>query len=732
MNSTLQDLMAIDKKKKIPKTDDSDKAEYISNQENAAKTKLSATSSPSDASASSLNSESTKRSALIRLDFLNNTKIKRLWTMIGVICGLLCGIELHEALYWFSHLKQVEREISLRTEAGFYYSYFKKLIQPKYGFYEGVRSLLYDSRTEYPREINAIQRFNIYPEIFLAFIYRLLTSNSYIAGFLPHSTVFYVYSCFIFSGFGITALFLVAWSLTHSWIFGFLTATWMTVNHLDSSRTFFTVNMRENFALPFFWLQNLVLLQMLKHSTRISKKCAIWYLINTILFILCWQFNQFVLLLQSLALLSVAVVNLEYRLRVANILCLQLIASVLAMILQFLPPFTCTSISVSFAVSAIIVLYLTEGVLKKILSNCIVLNTLLISVTFGLTAAINKFTRFVTAAEADSHIWTFVKAKLGLQDKSPVPFETAIYLCHKAFDWIDNGFFTRTKTTAVLPVYCAGVIVVIILSVNYMFPQQSGKLFHMLSKKTKTVLPTRLVFLVVQSLLFGVLAILTMRMKYLWFPYIVLIAAYSVYFLSKLHHQIPVNFIAAAIAIGLLVQHYPVYKEEIQDEKEFWDPETVDLMEWISKNTPTDSSWAGTMQLMAGVKACTGRRLINHPHFEDKWLRNRTAKIYQIYARQPIHYVHNILRNEAVDFIIVEESTCRAPSSGCSTKDLIDLENGIMPESAGLFQSYASQLRTSTEPRFCDQIYYDDRESQKYFKLAFSNEKFRIYEILAV
>ena len=33
------------------------------------------------------------------------------------------------------------------------------------------------------------------------------------------------------------------------------------------------------------------------------------------------------------------------------------------------------------------------------------------------------------------------------------------------------------------------------------------------------------------------------------------------------------------------------------------------------------------MQLMAGVKLCTGRTITNHPHFEDKGLRDRTQEV---------------------------------------------------------------------------------------------------------
>lgn len=37
--------------------------------------------------------------------------------------------------------------------------------------------------------------------------------------------------------------------------------------------------------------------------------------------------------------------------------------------------------------------------------------------------------------------------------------------------------------------------------------------------------------------------------------------------------------------------------------------------------------FAGSMQLLAGVKLCTGRALTNHPHYEDSGLRERTRAV---------------------------------------------------------------------------------------------------------
>uniref|UniRef100_A0A1I7X985 Beta-lactamase domain-containing protein n=1 Tax=Heterorhabditis bacteriophora TaxID=37862 RepID=A0A1I7X985_HETBA len=160
--------------------------------------------------------------------------------------------------------------------------------------------------------------------------------------------------------------------------------------------------------------------------------------------------------------------------------------------------------------------------------------------------------------------------------------------------------------------------------------------------------------------------------------------------------------LSLAITFGLFYNHYTyVYLEQMAQEQEFYDPNTVDLMEWISKNTERDAIFTGSMQLMAGVKLCTGRRITNHPHFENKALRDRTRKLYMIYGRFSPDQIYRILREEYIDYFILEESICFQSSNGCSTKDLVDKAFGILPDSGGNTYGEMAPCRKSlisTEP----------------------------------
>merc|ERR1719239_226738 len=71
--------------------------------------------------------------------------------------------QAHENNMWFSKIKEVEREISFRTEMGLYYSYYKQVVKST-SFWQGVKELTQDKLTEHPDTINILERMNIYQE----------------------------------------------------------------------------------------------------------------------------------------------------------------------------------------------------------------------------------------------------------------------------------------------------------------------------------------------------------------------------------------------------------------------------------------------------------------------------------------------------------------------------------------------------------------------------------------
>ncbi|KAG7266303.1 hypothetical protein CRUP_005342 [Coryphaenoides rupestris] len=178
------------------------------------------------------------------------------WTSIGwsvsVGLGLLCCIyvaTLHENDLWFSNIKEVEREISFRTECGLYYSYYKQMLQaPSIG--QGLWDLVHDNLTESKRTINLLQRMNIYQEVFLSVLYRVLPIQAYL-----EPIYFYIYTVFSLQAVYVIAVYLTAWLLSGTWLAGVLAAVWYILNRVDTTRVEFTISLRENWSMPFLALQ---------------------------------------------------------------------------------------------------------------------------------------------------------------------------------------------------------------------------------------------------------------------------------------------------------------------------------------------------------------------------------------------------------------------------------------------------------------------------------------------
>ena len=84
-------------------------------------------------------------------------------------------------------------------------------------------------------------------------------------------------------------------------------------------------------------------------------------------------------------------------------------------------------------------------------------------------------------------------------------------------------------------------------------------------------------------------------------------------------------------------------------------------------------------KLLAGVRLSTWRPITNHPHFEDKSLRERTKELYQMYGQFSPQQVHESLLKFNASFIILEDSQClsagRSPDR-CALTDTVDLAYG--------------------------------------------------------
>ena len=196
------------------------------------------------------------------------------YILLVIMISLLVGLanahhvsSLFENDRHFSHLSNLEREMTFRTEMGLYYSYFKTLVEAE-SLSDGAHKLYRNNVTEYPLVINTLKRFNLYPELFAGALYRslnnlgLLTQQCWTVnrgdGLDPVQSCeglkdpphFYINIVWITAGFTTSLMFLIGHYISRSVFGGLLAVLCFFYNHGESTRVMWTPPLRESFAFP--------------------------------------------------------------------------------------------------------------------------------------------------------------------------------------------------------------------------------------------------------------------------------------------------------------------------------------------------------------------------------------------------------------------------------------------------------------------------------------------------
>jgi hypothetical protein len=156
---------------------------------------------------------------------------------------------------------QVTRETVLFSENAFYYAHYADAISaPSVG--AALHAATHDTRSEFGHEINALQRFNLFPELALALLYRAGGGEAMVDRFR-----FYSSAVAIVFGIGVAAIAAyVAAAVARGKTKGQLTASvvvlLLTTAFVNFSRLELHIALRENFGVPAFFLVLAALLHM--------------------------------------------------------------------------------------------------------------------------------------------------------------------------------------------------------------------------------------------------------------------------------------------------------------------------------------------------------------------------------------------------------------------------------------------------------------------------------------
>ncbi|KAF6773627.1 hypothetical protein AHF37_07335, partial [Paragonimus kellicotti] len=454
---------------------------------------------------------------------------------------------LHENDLFYSHLSSRERELTFRTESGFYYSYFKQIIlSPSLRI--AWESLVHDTRTEVPRclnlssnpvfhhnsepcsKLNAMQRFNLYPELILAIAYRLahsyglLSSECYqVTRDVPPNPIALV------------------------------------VNPNSFEMVIYN-NVSFTESIPFFY----------QPSDFISTSAATVYCFLLLGFQLPWQFAQFALATQVSSLFAAACVtsvfhahekpdsdrrNLVLLLnRIRTAVFVHLLALAINFVLQFGNGLLISSGYLAGLIGALFGLWALDRQVmdaklwsKEIPVRRVVLSFLIwpLAVAIGLTIfsglVITRFLYPTSASAHDGgHILDLLREKLQLHGTFRT-FHTRMYTCAAEFDFIGWTSLEQPVVTGLLPasglitfwICVAGLFRLLVRS--SVSEEQQHRLEQSASVTTKTAESAEVVnqplldfasmFLIFQLCFFTLMAGLIMRLKLFWTPQLCLTLA---------------------------------------------------------------------------------------------------------------------------------------------------------------------------------------------------------------
>jgi len=694
----------------------------------------------------------------------------------------------HENELWFSNISNLEREISFRTEQGLYYNNFKILVDPENSFITNFKKILNDKKTEYPNEINLLKRFNIFPEVLLADVWRYLAKpvgefifkyrletilDARIVQYFNESIIFYTYSIFLLQALQSFSVFLITDHLTgntrdthkkESYKLASLLAQFsLFANLFDITRVHSTVPLRESFALPVLFLQIYYLNLFLTTKSpkqRVTQKITSKLYFSTLLFCLCWQFNQFVLLLEILPIIGLYLINKIDEKMIDSVSQIYLFSLVTVFLLQFMNPMIPRSIVWSLCFSLVVYVRVVnigrirtqifnlklnlkaDTLLKKLFK---ILINLLILVALTLTLNIFIFKKLFIF-EADSHIYKFLISKM-TSPKYCSDFDANLYVCNGAFQFLTAKVYKRLITKGgfglfylLFSVYLVMKLVRFVFFGKFDEKSGTGKPVH--DSESSSNEPVSVIYNTILSILFLIMAAIVRRMKFLFTPFIGILGSYFISTCYKRSRALYYLLILSSFC-HVFYENFNDWHYNLTEFGEFQDKDTVEFLDWINDDKNTDESksvFSGTMQVMSMIKLSTNRAITNHPHYEDKTLRETTFDIYQMYGRIYVNDYYKLLKKHGTTHIVVENSICfqnDGPDGNvdyCDTKSILDRSNNHTSTNRDEEMNVLEQKEIDSKnraERFCLAVMHQGYVSDEgpKFKKVFQNRTFRIYEL---
>eukprot|EP00074_Homo_sapiens_P091947 XP_016868842.1 probable C-mannosyltransferase DPY19L4 isoform X6 [Homo sapiens] len=360
------------------------------------------------------------------------------------------------------------------------------------------------------------------------------------------------------------------------------------------------------------------------------------------------------------------------------------------------------------------------------------------------TFSVEQSDKMFVPHKENGHMLKFLEVKFGLNMTKN--FTMNWLLCQESLQAPSQDFFLRLTQSSLLPFYILVLIICFLSMLQVIFRRINGKSL----KETVTLEDGRIgerpeiIYHVIHTILLGSLAMVIEGLKYIWIPYVCMLAAFGVcspelwmtlfkWLRLRTVHPILLALILSMavptiIGLSLWKEFFPRLMTELMELQEFYDPDTVELMTWIKRQAPVAAVFAGSPQLMGAIKLCTGWMVTSLPLYNDDDLLKRNENIYQIYSKRSAEDIYKILTSYKANYLIVEDAICNevGPMRGCRVKDLLDIANGHMVCEEG------DKLTYSKYGRFCHEVKINYSPYVNYFTRVYWNRSYFVYKINTV
>ncbi|KAL8451921.1 hypothetical protein Emag_002573 [Eimeria magna] len=629
-------------------------------------------------------------------------------------------------------LSDADQPLTLFSENALYYSFYLDLVRAPSSL-QALQALIYDQRSEHPDVINALERFNIYPELVLGLVYRglrfLLQHNIGLIVRTPFN--FYATNIICFQGLGVACVCVLAVLVGNSLLCGICCFGFFMGNfyHRLILRTD-ALALREHWGLPFLWMNLIAVFIMLQRHVRLRDQGKIFGpLIATVLsavgLMLSWQFGVFVLTTQKPSVTQVAslfgmcLLGYPVSIVIRRIVAFYILSFLIVFALMFAPKYLAFSFFPHVAVSVFLSLWWCPRQAAKPKSFAGWL--LIVDFQRGLVAlAVCGLIRCALLSSADDDD----------QDRQLIERQ-------KMESLVGGGPTPRRH----------------VRSANAkLSPAESLRKSHERARKGSdehqiSALSPGLCYLVLQTVCFTALMLLIARLRVLALPLLCVSASLAVSaglfrkcikrvftafgLVTPLKRCVTkrtkrvLKFVILIILTALSL--IPFYIKTPLNElltpfpalENANNPSKQRLLEWLSKNVPAGSGIMGDMTTSAVIRAALpSLKIIVHPQYENVGIRKRVQFSYGVAACPPMAFYNKQLKElYKADFVIQNSFRCSVPpNSSTSVFDVADkIDEFRFNCPAGI----------SREQRFCFRSLFDNNG---FFELVYANEIFSILE----